>query len=43
MLAANITKVQPPMAVPALPFDVAAIPVKYPAPAQLRLWIVDLD
>ena len=28
---------------PALPFDVSAIPIKYPAPAELRLWVVDLD
>jgi len=28
---------------PPLPFALAAIPVDFPAPAQLRLWIVDLD
>ena len=28
---------------PAVPFDVEAIPIKYPPPSELRLWVVDLD
>ncbi len=42
-LAEQVGAMDSPMdALPPLPFDVSAIPLKYPPPRELRLWVLEL-